>query len=158
MPLTIGRALRRVRAGTAHSTWRAPAFAAPETISVSSPDFADGHPIPQPHAAKGIGANLSPGLEWTTPPAGTAQLLLVIEDSDVPLPRPVVHTAAVLPAELRTLAHGELRPGNPAVNLLQASLGRPGYHGPPPSLATDPTTTSSPCTPWTSPCLPRFAR
>ncbi|MDP9793558.1 phosphatidylethanolamine-binding protein (PEBP) family uncharacterized protein [Catenuloplanes nepalensis] len=128
--MTIGHVLRRVRAGTAHGVWLDPAFQAPHTIGVSSPDFADGGPIPESHVARG--GNVSPELSWTAPPHGTAQLLLILEDADVPFPRPLIHTVALLPAETRTIARGGLRPGNPSVRFLRASLGRTGYAGPMP--------------------------
>lgn len=131
--MRIGHLVRRVRAGTAHSVWRAPAFRAPETIGVHSPDFADGGPMPRVHVSRGAGGeNVSPELSWNAPPHGTAQLLLILEDADVPFPRPLIHTVALLPPETRTVARGGLRPGNPSVRFLRASLGRTGYAGPMP--------------------------
>jgi phosphatidylethanolamine-binding protein (PEBP) family uncharacterized protein len=123
----IGRALRRTRAGTRHSTWSAPEFAAPETLVLTSPDFVDGRPIPAAHA----GGGGSPGLRWDQPPAGTVQLLLVIEDVDVPFPRPLTHTVALIPRGRRRLAPGGLRADDPEVRFLRTVLGR-GYHGPAP--------------------------
>ncbi|GAB7039508.1 MULTISPECIES: YbhB/YbcL family Raf kinase inhibitor-like protein [Catenuloplanes] len=131
--MRTGHLIRWLRAGTAHSVWNAPAFQAPETIGVSSSDFADGGPIPDAHVSRRAGGeNVSPELTWTAPPYGTAQLLLILEDADVPFPRPLIHTVALLPAETRTLARGGLRPGNPSVRSLRASLGATGYAGPMP--------------------------
>ncbi|WP_033343196.1 YbhB/YbcL family Raf kinase inhibitor-like protein [Catenuloplanes japonicus] len=128
MAPSIGGLLRRVRAGTTHSVWVAPTFAGPESIAVTSPDFADRGPLPSWAAAGSAGDNRPPALRWTDPPEGTAQLLLILEDTDVPLPRPIVHTVAVLPAELRALDDWTA----PAVRFLKASFGRTGYQGPMP--------------------------
>ncbi|MFC5952870.1 YbhB/YbcL family Raf kinase inhibitor-like protein [Pseudonocardia lutea] len=127
----IGRSLRGARAGTRYSTWSVPAFAGAKTLVVTSTNFEDGCPLPRPHAGKGVGDDVSPSLHWTAPPTGTAQLLLVIEDVDVPLPRPLTHTAAVLPPHRDSLDIGELRPGAPQVRFLRTVLGQ-GYHGPTP--------------------------
>jgi phosphatidylethanolamine-binding protein (PEBP) family uncharacterized protein len=52
---------------------------------VTSEAFADGGAIPVEHAGKRAGGRqVSPPLTWTAPPPGTAELLLVMEDVDVP--------------------------------------------------------------------------
>lgn len=60
-------------------------------ITVTSPAFAEGGEIPARYCGRGIGENLSPPLEFSPLPAGTKNLLFVVEDPDVPLPRPLLH-------------------------------------------------------------------
>src|SRR5919198_814018 len=55
---------------------------APATITVTSPDFADGAAIPKRFTCDG--ANVSPALRWSGVPAGTAELALVVDDPDAP--------------------------------------------------------------------------
>jgi hypothetical protein len=58
---------------------------------LSSPSFAGGCPIPRRHAGKGVGDDISPALAWSGVPGETAEILLLIDDPDAPLPRPFVH-------------------------------------------------------------------
>ncbi|BDZ48786.1 phosphatidylethanolamine-binding protein [Frondihabitans sucicola] len=97
---------------------------------MTSTSFADGGAIPSVHAGEGVGDNASPAIAWENLPAGTAQLLLVIEDVDVPLPRPVLHTIALVDASVPALKEGDLDPENPTVRFVSAAFGRSGYQGP----------------------------
>lgn len=131
----IGRALRRVRAGDRRLAWNASALAAvPDSLSVSSPAFAAGAAMPERHAGEGVGDNVSPALRWSVVPAGTAELVLVMEDPDVPLPRPVVHVIATgIPPDTDGLPEGALsRPGAGRFKLGRGFLGRQLYAGPRP--------------------------
>jgi len=72
----------------------APAAAAPAATSamtLTSPDFVDGQPIPKVHAYKGEGENQPPQLAWSNLPSGTRELALIVEDPDAPRPEPWVH-------------------------------------------------------------------
>src|SRR5919197_1211269 len=51
-------------------------------IQLRSPAFADHDLIPSRHSRDG--ANVSPGLEWSGVPDGTAELVLLCEDPDAP--------------------------------------------------------------------------
>ena len=51
---------------------------------LTSPAFEDGAPIPERYRGRLLGANVSPPLVWTQPPAGTAELVLIVQDPDVP--------------------------------------------------------------------------
>ena len=83
----LGRRLRGVRAGESFRCAEDPRFAhVPRTIALRGVAFEDGGPLPP-------GAD-SPALAWDQVPAGTAFLALVVEDVDVPLPRPLVHGVA----------------------------------------------------------------
>lgn len=128
----LGRALRGVRAGAQRSPLAGGAFAAPTTITVTSTAFADGGAMPASSAGKGVGDNTSPPLRWTAPPPGTRQLALLIDDVDVPLRRPLVHTAAVMEPRVDGVAAGALQPGCAGIRFLRADLGHHGYAGPRP--------------------------
>jgi Raf kinase inhibitor-like YbhB/YbcL family protein len=83
----LGRALRSRRAGADLRVAEDPRFAyVPRTIVVTSDGFADGEPLPP--------GMLSPQLRWSGVPEGALALAIVVEDVDVPLPRPVTHALA----------------------------------------------------------------
>ncbi len=128
----LGRLLRGVRAGAHRSPLAGDAFAAPDTITVTSAAFDDGGAMPAPSAGKGVGDNTSPPLRWAGTPPGTRQLALVIDDVDVPLRRPLVHTAAVIEPSVDDVAAGALQPGCAGIRFLRADLGHHGYAGPRP--------------------------
>lgn len=135
----LGTLLRNSRPDERHHTWNRANLNAPETLEITSGDFTHASTLPTRHTGPRIrGENLSPHLTWSQLPAGTAELLLLIEDIDSPLgAKPAVHCLAVIdPAELR--APHELPPGalakdnlGPGVTLLRSTIGR-GYHGPEP--------------------------
>lgn len=128
----LGRVLRGVRAGARRSPLAGGAFEAPRTITVTSTGFTDGGAMPASSAGKGVGDNTSPPLRWTAPPPGTRQMALLIDDVDVPLPRPLVHTAAVIEPRVEGVAAGALQPGCAGIRFLRADLGHRGYAGPRP--------------------------
>ncbi|MEZ0111867.1 Raf kinase inhibitor-like YbhB/YbcL family protein [Catenulispora sp. EB89] len=120
--------------------WDAEGLQSSDTLILTSPDFADGEPIPQIHAGKRLGGQeLSPALAWSAVPSGTAELLLVIEDPDAPMATPYIHGLALIEPSVTALAHGALSPERPGrgVRLLRSSSGRgwigmapPKGHGP----------------------------
>ncbi|OIJ68027.1 YbhB/YbcL family Raf kinase inhibitor-like protein [Streptomyces mangrovisoli] len=130
----LGRLLINRRAGDTHTAWKLPNLQAPEALTVTSEGFGDGGTMSLAHCAKNIGGtNVSPHLAWTAPPSGTAQLLLVVEDIDVPISKPAVHCVALIDPATDHLEPGALaarRPGT-GVRVLRATIGR-GYHGPGP--------------------------
>jgi Raf kinase inhibitor-like YbhB/YbcL family protein len=100
-------------------------------LTVTSPAFKQGQPIPLANSA--YGQNQMPGLTWTAGPAGTKSYLVIVEDPDAPTARPYLHwIAANIPATTTTLPAAMV--GLP--NIIQSS-GRSGmnqYFGPrPPS-------------------------
>jgi phosphatidylethanolamine-binding protein (PEBP) family uncharacterized protein len=132
----LGRLLNNRRAGDAHTAWNLPNLQGPELLTLTSRHFADGGTMPLENCAKTIGGDdLSPHLAWTPPPSGTAQLLLVVEDIDVPMAKPAVHCLALIdPASAAgQLDLGALGARQPAagVQVLRSTIGR-GYHGPAP--------------------------
>lgn len=128
----LGRLLYRVRAGEHRSPLAGPGFAAPDTITVTSTAFTDGGPMPSASAGKGLGNNTSPPLSWTGAPLDTGQLVLIMDDVDVPLLRPLMHTIAVIEPTVSAVAQGALQPGTPGLRFIPASLGHRGYAGPRP--------------------------
>jgi Raf kinase inhibitor-like YbhB/YbcL family protein len=119
MPL-LGKLLRRFRAGEDRSPLSGQGYAAAATIDVTSPAFTDGGAIPQKHAGKGVGDNVSPALQWTGVPTDAKQLVLIMDDLDVPMPKPLMHTIAVIEPDVGGLAEGELKPGTTALRLVKA--------------------------------------
>src|SRR5215475_2084987 len=81
----LGVALRNRRAGHDALVWARPVLQAPENFTLTSPAFDHGAPIPERHRGRLLRANISPALSWTPPPAGTVELVLIVQDPDVPL-------------------------------------------------------------------------
>jgi phosphatidylethanolamine-binding protein (PEBP) family uncharacterized protein len=129
---TLGKLFRRVRAGEHRGPLAGSAFAAPTTIAVTSAAFADGAAMPQSSAGKGVGADTSPALRWTGVPPETRQLVLIMDDVDVPLPRPLYHAIAVIEPAVDGVAAGLLQPGTEGFRFIRADLGNRGYAGPRP--------------------------
>jgi Raf kinase inhibitor-like YbhB/YbcL family protein len=129
----IGKALRGIRAGEKHLAWNDTALTTvPVRIRLTSSAFEDGRAIPTWYAGKGAGENISPPLSWCGVPEEAAELVLIVQDPDAPLPRPVVHVIAtgILPSS-GGLAEGALcASGSPGVRLGRASFGRRAYAGP----------------------------
>jgi len=128
----IGKLLRNVRAGEHRSPFAGSGFAAPDEITVTSAEFDNGGPMPTTSAGKGVGEDLSPQLNWSGIPPQTQQLVLIIDDVDVPLPRPLLHTVAVIEPGVRNVDAGELKPGTAGLRFIPGSLGHRGYAGPRP--------------------------
>jgi Raf kinase inhibitor-like YbhB/YbcL family protein len=119
MPL-LGKLLRRFRAGEDRSPLAGPEYAGAQPIYVTSPAFTDGGAIPQKHAGEGVGDNVSPALQWTGVPSDTKQLVLIMDDLDVPMPKPLIHTIAVIEPDVGGLAEGELKRGTTGLRLVKA--------------------------------------
>lgn len=131
----LGHALRHRRAGHHTLLWAHPHLQAPEAFSLSSPAFEHGEPIPDRHRGRLLGRNISPALEWTPPPDGTAQLLLVVQDPDVPMARPATHalTLGIDPSLLGLPENGLVEPSPvPGLRHARGPLGRRGWAGPKP--------------------------
>ena len=107
----LGTLFRRVRAGEHRSPLSHSGFDASKSIVVTSASFADGGPMPQSSAGKGVGTNTSPALQWAGVPAERRQLVLIIDDVAVPLPRPLFHTIAVIEPTVNGVAAVAARPG-----------------------------------------------
>ena len=93
----LGTLLKNRRGRDSHSAWNRPNLQGPELLVVTSEDFGEGEEIPLEHAGKRVGGNnLSPDLTWSPSPPETTELLLVVEDLDVPTSKPAVHCLALI--------------------------------------------------------------
>jgi Raf kinase inhibitor-like YbhB/YbcL family protein len=59
--------------------------AQPVSFTLTSPAFATGGEIPTRYTCEGD--DISPPLAWSTPPAGTKSLALIVDDPDAPDPK-----------------------------------------------------------------------
>lgn len=134
----LGKLFRRVRAGAQRSPLNDSSFAAPQAITVTSPAFTDGGAMPKSSAGKGVGDNASPVLHWDGLPPQTRQVVLIIDDIDVPLPRPLLHTVAVIEPTVTGVTAGSLQPQTPGIRFIRADLGHHGYAGPRPIIGHGP--------------------
>lgn len=92
IPHALGEALSGLRAGIETTAYHAEFEGAPEAIRVASPAFGEGAAMPARFTQDG--EKLSPPLAWSGIPAGTAALVLLVEDADSPTPKPIVHAIA----------------------------------------------------------------
>jgi Raf kinase inhibitor-like YbhB/YbcL family protein len=131
----LGVALRNRRAGQHTLAWAQPGLQAPENLTLTSPAFDHGAPIPERHRGRLLGANISPALNWTQPPDGTAELVLIVQDPDVPFGKPATHalTLGIDPA-LAGLGENALAQPSPVPGVRHGKgpLGRRGWAGPMP--------------------------
>ena len=125
IPSSVGRALRRLRAGFEKLASEDPAFAAvADSIAMESAAFEDAGAIPPRFTADG--ARISPPLEWHGAPEDAESLVLIVEDPDAPAPEPLVHLLAWdLPPDLGRLPEGVFR--SPHHEGLDEMLGRNAY-------------------------------
>jgi phosphatidylethanolamine-binding protein (PEBP) family uncharacterized protein len=87
----LGRALRGLRSGDARSVSNDPVLRHLPPFDLHSAAFRDGAPMRPPYIDASA---LQPPLSWGDLPTGTVELALIVEDIDVPLPRPRVHAVA----------------------------------------------------------------
>jgi phosphatidylethanolamine-binding protein (PEBP) family uncharacterized protein len=130
--MSIGGLLRSVRSSPARSPLAATGFDAASTIAVTSPAFVDGGPIPRRHAGDGVGDDVSPELHWSGVPAAAAALVLLLDDVDVPLYRPLFHSVAVLSPDAEGIGEGEFTDATAGLRIVGTMLGKHGYSGPRP--------------------------
>jgi Raf kinase inhibitor-like YbhB/YbcL family protein len=130
----VGGLLRSVRAGERQLIQNDPRLDGPRVIALSSPSFAEGAMMPQRCAASGVGHNLSPALRWDSVPRNAVHLAVILQDPDVPLPRPVTHLVAYgLDPGAGGVPEGAFNAGNDgAFHFGRGSFGRIGYQGPRP--------------------------
>jgi len=135
MPNPIGRALRNRRAGHNTLVWAKPDLQAAENFTLTSPAFEHGTSIPKVHRGRLFAPNISPALTWTTPPAGAEELVLIVQDPDVPEKKSAVHdlTAGIDPS-LHGIPKNALTNPSPlgGVRHGKGALGRLGWSGPAP--------------------------
>lgn len=99
------------------------------SLHVSSTSFTDGAKMPPKLTCDG--ANISPQLQLSSPPAGTKSLAIVMNDPDAPVA--FAHWLAYgIPADTRELAEGASTASHPLDHAVEGinSFGRVGYGGP----------------------------
>ena len=131
----IGLALRNRRAGQHTLVWASPELQAPENFTLTSPAFDHGAAIPDRYRGRLFGANVSPALAWTRPPAGTVELALVAQDPDVPIGKAATHalTLGIDPALDGIPDNALANPSTvPGLRHGKGPLGRRGWSGPMP--------------------------
>jgi Raf kinase inhibitor-like YbhB/YbcL family protein len=97
----------------------------PQTLTVSSRAFAAGAAIPARYTC--AGRDTSPPLAWSRPPAGTAELALVVDDPDAPGGTFVHWVVAHLDPAAGGLAEGAVPRG---ALQLPGSSGKAAWTGP----------------------------
>ncbi|SFL65760.1 YbhB/YbcL family Raf kinase inhibitor-like protein [Methylobacterium pseudosasicola] len=124
IPSAVGEALSGLKAGMEKTAYHAVFADIPETLTLTSPAFADGGEIPARFTADGPGT--SPPLAWSGLPTQTAALVLLVEDAGSPTPQPLVHLIVWnLPLTPDSLDEGALpSPGRP---LPGPSLGKNSF-------------------------------
>jgi Raf kinase inhibitor-like YbhB/YbcL family protein len=93
---------------TAVASAGTPAGTVGVSITVTSPAFADGATIPVKYTCTSS-KPVSPPLAWSGVPGGTAELTLLVEDPDAPVPGGFVHWVVYgIPPNTQSLAEGSL--------------------------------------------------
>jgi len=101
------------------------------TLSISSPAFENGRPIPPRFTADGI--DVSPELRIDGLPEGTASLALIMDDPDAPMGTWVHWVVWNIPAGVAVIEEGSEPVGSVGG---RNSWGRTGYGGPAPPSGT----------------------
>ncbi|GGF27796.1 YbhB/YbcL family Raf kinase inhibitor-like protein [Subtercola lobariae] len=128
----LGLAFRGRRGDEAASFSHAPELATDTRLTLTSPSFAEGEEIPAKHCGRFIGAEISPALSFGDLPAETVDLLLVIEDLDVPLATPSIHTIVAFEPRGDGLPEGALNAPDARFRFIPGTGGRTAYIGPRP--------------------------
>jgi Raf kinase inhibitor-like YbhB/YbcL family protein len=129
----LGVALRKRRAGQHTLVWARPDLQAAENFALTSPAFEHGAPIPDKYRGRLRGANISPALDWTRPPAGTVELVLIVQDPDVPMGKPATHALTLgIDPVLDGIPENALTDPSPVHGIRHGKgpLGRRGWAGP----------------------------
>lgn len=103
-------------------------------LQLRSPDFTSGGTIPKQFTCDG--ADISPSLEWSDPPAGTQSFALITDDPDAPVGTWVHWVLFDLPAKARALAQNLPKKEEMADGSRHGrnDFGKIGYGGPCPPL------------------------
>ena len=137
----LGLALRSRRAGQHRLVWARPDLRAPESFTLTSPAFDHGTPIPERYRGRLFGANISPALAWTTPPTGTAELVLIVQDPDAPRREPATHALTLgIDPSLNGIPENGLTDPSPVPGIKHGKgpLGHRGWAGPMPPRSHGP--------------------
>jgi hypothetical protein len=102
----------------------------PVAFTISSPSFSNGGDIAKKFTCDG--ADVSPQLKWSDPPAGTKSLALLADDLDAPVGNWNHWVLWNLPAEIRDLAENVTKTGQLPDGSRQGvnDFRKAGYNGP----------------------------
>ncbi len=130
----LGRLLRGVHAGESHGVSNHSSLRlASLSITVNSDWFDHGAAMPERTAGRGVGSNISPPLSWSGLPTKTAEVAIIVEDPDAPLPRPFIHLIAYgVAPELAFMPEDFLSASSQQLRLGRNTTGAMGYMGPRP--------------------------
>lgn len=129
-PLLLPAILLSLLCGFAPAPGNAGAGAGGANFQLKAAAFAPGALIPRRHTCQG--ADVSPALSWTDPPAGTKSFALIVTDPDAPAHTWVHWIIYNLPANARQLPEGVSKSATVQHGALQGSndFERLGYGGP----------------------------
>jgi Raf kinase inhibitor-like YbhB/YbcL family protein len=108
-----------------------PSMTATTSISVQSPAFGEGQPIPRRYTCDG--ENVSPPLRWTGIPAGTGSVAVVVDDPDAPAG---TYTHWVVVNIAPTITSFDQAHAPPNAQQVVNSAGKAAYTGPCPPAGT----------------------
>ena len=100
------------------------------SLTISSPNFANGGAIPKKYTCDG--ADVSPQLTWSDPPAGAKSWALLADDPDAPVGNWNHWAIWNLPVNLRSLPEGVSKNARLPDGSEQGmnDFHKPGYNGP----------------------------
>ena len=108
------------------------------SLTLTSDAFANGQSIPAKYSC--VGKNISPGLAWDEPPAGTQSFALIVDDPDAPAGTWVHWVLFNIPANTRQLPEDLPISGKNAdpktIYVGKNSSGNTRYDGPCPPSGT----------------------
>lgn len=136
VPSWLEPALRRVTAGhggLAAAKIGAEGLLGQGGLKLTSAAFSDGEALDPSFTAEEEDS-VAPPLEWTAPPAGTAELVLVVEDPDAPAKEPFCHWLVWGLAPQR----GKLLEGEAPPRVGKNAFGNSEWLLPDPPLGDDP--------------------
>ncbi|ANB12060.1 hypothetical protein AWJ20_295 [Sugiyamaella lignohabitans] len=108
----------------------------PTELVVTSSAFEDGQHMPWKYGGEGVGEDTSPPLTVENIPSDTGSLVFVLQDLDVPLPKPITHTVAYnLPVQ-KEFPEGyfDSKESSDKLTCGKAFRGHTGYLGPRPII------------------------
>ncbi|MCJ2034399.1 YbhB/YbcL family Raf kinase inhibitor-like protein [Methylobacterium sp. J-068] len=136
IPHAVGAALSGLKAGLDRTAYHSDFADVPEGIGLTSLAFEDGAAIPARFTADGIGS--APPLAWSGLPAGTARVVVLVEDAGSPTPNPLVHLIAWNLDPAAPLAEGAASQPQSGLDLGQNSFLKAGWLPPDPPTGHGP--------------------
>jgi phosphatidylethanolamine-binding protein (PEBP) family uncharacterized protein len=97
--------------GAGTTLYELPAISSAANLTVSCPAFSSGV-IPLDYS--GYGGGKTPSLSWSSPPPGTSEEVLIVEDPDAPGMTPFVHWIVAMPGSPTALPKETVRGTNSA--------------------------------------------